>query len=102
MQTTDHLHHETAAVQSDFARALASLELSRSMWLITALAPDGEKLSRHQEGGDADALLVPLDLLEIRTAQRLGRPVQIVTIQEAGLDGFWLHRRLEHHDGILT
>jgi hypothetical protein len=25
-----------------------------------------------------------------------------VTIQEAGLDGFWLHRRLEHHDGILS
>jgi transposase len=103
LQTTDHLHHETAAVQSNFARVLVSLELSRSTWLITALAPDGEKMSRHQvEGGDADALLVLLDLLKVRTAQRLGRPVQIVTIQEAGLDGFWLHRRLEHHDGILS
>jgi transposase len=58
LQTTDHLHHETAAVQSNFARVLVSLELSRSTWLITALAPDGEKMSRHQvEGGDADALL---------------------------------------------
>jgi hypothetical protein len=27
--------------------------------------------------------------------------VQIVTIQEAGLDGFWLHRRLERH-GTLS
>ena len=53
MQTTDHLHHETAAVQSNFARVLVSLELSRSTWLITALAPDGEKMSRHQvEGGE--------------------------------------------------
>jgi transposase len=98
LQTTDHLDRETAAAQGDPARYLVSLELSRSTWLVTTLAPDSEKLSRHQvEGGDADALLALLDRLKARTEQRLGRPVQIVTIQEAGLDGFWLHRRLERH-----
>jgi hypothetical protein len=25
-----------------------------------------------------------------------------VTIQEAGLDGFWLHRRLEHHEATSS
>jgi transposase len=98
LQTTDHLDRETAAAQGDPARYLVSLELSRSTWLVTTLAPDSEKLSRHQvEGGDADALLALLDRLKARTEQRLGRPVQIVTIQEAGLDGFWLHRWLERH-----
>jgi hypothetical protein len=54
LQTTDHLDREIAAAQSDPARYLVSLELSRSTWLVTTLAPDREKLSRHQiEGGDA-------------------------------------------------
>jgi transposase len=102
LQTTDYLHRETAAAQSDLARVLVSLELSRSTWLVTVLAPDSEKMSKHQvEGGDADALLALLDRLKARTEQRLGRQVQIVTIQEAGLDGFWLHRRLKSH-GTLS
>jgi transposase len=66
------------------------------------LAPDSEKMSKHQvDGGDADALLALLDRLKAKTEQRLGQPVRIVTIQEAGLDGFWLHRRLERH-GIAS
>jgi transposase len=98
LQTTDHLHRETAATQDNHARYLVSLELSRSTWLVTTLAPDNEKMSKHQvQGGDADALLALLDRLKIKTEQRLGWPVRIVTIQEAGLDGFWLHRRLGSH-----
>jgi transposase len=98
LQTTDHLDRETAAAQCDPARYLVSLELSRSTWLVTTLAPDSEKLSRHQiEGGDAAGLLALLDRMRTETERRLGRAVQIVTIQEAGLDGFWLHRRLERH-----
>jgi len=74
------------------------LELSRSTWLVTTLAPDSEKLSRHQiEGGDAAGLLALLDRMRTKTERRLGRAVQIVTIHEVGLDGFWLHRRLERH-----
>jgi transposase len=102
LQTTDHLDRKAAAARDDYARCLVSLELSRSTWLVTAVAPDSEKLSKHQvEGGDADALLSLLGRLKAGTEQRLGRPVQIVTIQEAGLDGFWLHRRLERH-GTLS
>jgi transposase len=98
LQTTDHLNRETVAAQSDPARYLVSLELSRSTWLGTTLAPDSEKLSRHQvEGGDAAGLLALLDRMRTKTERRLGRAVQIVTIQEVGLDGFWLHRRLERH-----
>jgi hypothetical protein len=67
LQTTDYLHRETAAAQSDLARVLVSLELSRSTWLVTVLAPDSEKMSKHQvEGGDADALLALLDRLKAK------------------------------------
>jgi transposase len=98
LQTTDQPRREPAAAQNDHAQYLVSLELSRSTWLVTTLAPDSEKMSKHQvDGGDAEPLLALLDRLKARTEQRLGRPVQVITIQEAGLDGFWLHRRLERH-----
>ena len=98
LQTTDHLDRETAAAQGDPARYLVSLELSRSTWLVTTLAPDSEKLSRHQiEGGDAAGLLALLDRMRTETERRLGRAVQIVTIQEAGLDGFAEAQRAPCH-----
>ena len=46
-------------------------------------------------GGDGCALLGLLERLRARAQQRTGRPVKIVVIQEAGLDGFWVHRLLE-------
>jgi transposase len=73
-----------------------SLELSRKTWLVTSLAPGSEKMSRHKiEGGDDAALLTLLHRLQSKAAKRLGAPVGIVTIQEAGLDGFWLDRLLQ-------
>src|SRR2546426_2576191 len=33
--------------------------------------------------------------MRARAQQPTGRPVKIVVIQEAGLDGFWVHRLLE-------
>jgi len=39
-----------------------------------------------------------LDLLaglREKAERRIGKPVKVVVIQEAGLDGFWLHRLLE-------
>jgi transposase len=46
-------------------------------------------------GGDGCARLGLLERLRARAQQRTGRPVKIVVIQEAGLDGFWVHRLLE-------
>jgi hypothetical protein len=36
-----------------------------------------------------------LERLQGKAEKRVGEPVRIVTIQEAGLDGFWIHRLLE-------
>jgi transposase len=72
-----------------------SLELSRSTWLVTSLSPGGgDRMSRHSvPGGDAAALLARLADLQGKAHARTGRRFPVV-IQEAGLDGFWIHRAL--------
>ncbi len=75
----------------------ASLELSRSTWLLTALLPGSEKMSKHSlPGGDSAALLSLLGRLQGKALQTCGAgSVSTVIVQEAGLDGFWVHRLLE-------
>jgi transposase len=84
-----------ATAQPDAGRLFAALELGKSRWLVTVDAPGSDKLSRHAvAGGDGAALLDLLARLRATAERRSGRPVQVLVIQEAGLDGFWLHRLL--------
>jgi transposase len=89
------------AVSTDLGAIFVSLELSRASWLLTSLSPGGgERMSRHTvRGGDVANLLSRLADLQARALARTGRRYPIVVIQEAGLDGFWLHRVLEQ-EGI--
>jgi transposase len=81
--------------QLDDATLYASLELSQATWLVTSLSPGSEKMSKYSTpGGDGAALLGLLRRLQVRAEQITGGPVEIVVIQEAGLDGFWVHRLL--------
>jgi transposase len=84
------------AVRTDLGAIFVSLELSRSTWLITSLSPGGgEKMSKHQvRGGDIAALLARFAELKAKALARTGKPFPLVVIQEAGLDGFWIHRAL--------
>jgi transposase len=78
------------------ATLFVSLELSRSTWLVTSLSPGGKKMSKHTiPGGDGPALLGLLARLAERASDPTGEAVKTALIQEAGLDGFWLHRLLE-------
>jgi transposase len=78
-----------------------SLELSRSKWTVTSLSPGaGERMSKHTiVGSDIPALLTLFAELRSRAKARTGRNFKVVSIQEAGLDGFWIHRILER-EGI--
>jgi len=69
------------------------LELSRSKWLVTSLSPGaGERMSRHVvDGGDLAGLLALLRRLQEKAQARTGELFPVLTMQEAGLDGFWLH-----------
>ena len=93
----DRSFTETAAIRSQLGAIFVSLELSRSTWLVTSLSPgSGEKLSKREiEAGDVSGLLARLAELRQKALTRTGTSHPIVVIEEAGLDGFWLHRVLE-------
>src|SRR5271167_1932507 len=95
MQTDNPATIIATTARSDVSTLFASLELSKSKWLVTVNSPGGEKFSRHAvEGGDGDSLLDLLARLRTKAERRCGLPVKVMVIQEAGLDGFWLHRLL--------
>lgn len=85
-----------AAVSTQLNAIFVSLELSRSTWLVTSLSPGrGERISRHQvKGSDVPALLERFAQLQAKARERTGELYPLVVIQEAGLDGFWIHRCL--------
>jgi transposase len=95
----DHTRTETAAIRTHINAVFASLELSRSKWVVTSISPGaGEKMSRHVvKGGELTALCERLEAVEAKARTRTGsqKPYEIIVMQEAGLDGFWLHRALQ-------
>ena len=86
-----------ATIRTDLGAIFISLELSRSRWIVTSLSPGGaEKMSKYSvPGGDLVGLMERFRLLVAKAKARSGQDFPIVTIQEAGLDGFWIHRALE-------
>jgi transposase len=97
----DHPREGPTAIRTNLGAIFVSLELSRSTWLITSLSPGGgEKMSKHSvSAGDIAALLARFSELMKKAFARTGRTFPIIVIQEAGLDGFWVHRLL-HNEGI--
>src|SRR5499427_5788443 len=89
------------AIHTNLGAIFVSLELSRSSWLITSLSPGGgEKLSKHSvPGGDFAGLMQRFAQLQEKARLRTGQSFRIIVIQEAGLDGFWIHRALQN-EGI--
>jgi transposase len=97
MPKTSDRSEVPAAIQTHITAIFVSLELSRKVWLVTSLSPGaGEKMSKHcVPAGDVAALLLRFAELKRKAQARTGGSFPIVTIQEAGLDGFRLHRLLE-------
>lgn len=95
MRHSDHLVRPVAAPTQDTS-LFAALELSKSTWLIAVSAPGGDRVSKYRlEAADTAGLLGLLTRLKADAERRCHKPVMIVTIHEAGLDGFWVHRLLE-------
>jgi transposase len=96
----DHPKQPTA-IRTDLGAIFVSMELSRSTWLITSLSPGGgEKMSQHSvPAGEIAALLTRFSELKQKAFARTGKLFPIIVIQEAGLDGFWIHRVLQN-EGI--
>ena len=82
----------TFQLQSDRSALYISVELSHSTWLVTALVPGSDRMSKYVTPGGNGASLIEL---VNRLRMKNGSPGPVVAIQEAGLDGFWVHRLLE-------
>ena len=95
----DHPCYEPTAIRTHIGAIFVSLELSRSNWLVTSLSPGkGQKMSRHSvTAGNVAELLTLLAELRRRAEVQTGQSYPIITIQEVGLDGFWLHRVLQQN-----
>ena len=92
--TADQSQAQTAALV-DLGAIFVSLELSKSTWLVTALSPGSEKMSRHSiSGGDIAGLFACFAALRQKVKRRKNTLYPLVEIQEVGLDGFWLGRVL--------
>src|SRR6202030_4632627 len=68
----DHPSVGPTAIRTQFGAIFVSLELSRSKWVLTRFAD-----------------------LKRKARERTGLDYPIITIHEAGLDGFWVHRVLQ-------
>ena len=90
MQSIAERHEEPTAIRSNLGAIFVSLELSRSIWLITSVSPGGgEKMSKHSvSAGDLAALLTRFSELGKKALAQTGKSFPIIVIQEAGLDGF--------------
>lgn len=89
--------HAPFAIRTDLGAIFVSMELSKSTWLVTSLSPGaGERMSRNTvRAGDVAGLFERFAQLRVKAKKRTGRDFAIIVIQEAGLDGFWIHRVLQ-------
>jgi transposase len=100
MDTVADRSEEPTAIRAELGAIFISMELSRSIWLITSQSPGNGKMSKHTvRGGDITRLLEHFSGLRKKAWARTRRQFPIIVIQEAGLDGFWIDRAL-HAEGI--
>jgi len=86
---------------TEYATVYVVFELSKAKWMLGVMLPGSPKLSRFTiAGGDLTALTARLATMRAK-AERFGKPVRILSMYEAGLDGHWLHRWLTEQ-GVIS
>jgi transposase len=86
---------DPTATVAEIATLLVSFELSEDRWVVTMRQPGSSKLSRFGLAArDTAKLLALLTRQREQAERRTNRAVKMVSIYEAGRDGFWLHRWL--------
>ena len=83
MQSITERHEEPTAIRTDLGAIFVSLELSRSVWLVTSISPGGgEKMSKHDvRAGDVAALLARFAELRKRALGRTGKMAPIIVVR---------------------
>lgn len=86
---------EAPAALNQDATVFIVFELSKAKWQLGIVVPEAAaKLSRYTvAGGDTAAVAARLAAARAKAAGG-GRGVRVISLYEAGYDGFWLHRWL--------
>jgi hypothetical protein len=75
------------------ASIFASVEMSRSKWVIGVHTPLADKIGLHTlDSGDVDALLRIIERLRKRVEEKIGLNASVLCCYEAGYEGFWTAR----------
>lgn len=84
-------------IRVDLGAIFLILELSQSKWLVTSLSPGGgDKMSKYVvAAGNIAGLFSRFAELQRKALVREGQEFPMIVLQEAGLDGFWIHRLLQ-------
>ncbi|WP_409364071.1 transposase, partial [Bradyrhizobium liaoningense] len=91
------MSQQAAETRMDVAKAIyVSVELSQSTWLVTSFVPaiDTKMARKGLPAGQIGRLLSLLNELRARAHRKTDSWLPVIVIQEAGLDGFWVHRVL--------
>ena len=83
MQIVADQPHTPTAIRTDLGAIFVSLELSRSIWLITSLSPGGgERMSKYSlRGGDVAGLLERFVQIQEKARARTGQRFPIIVVQ---------------------
>jgi transposase len=88
---------DNAEFAGDLAKVIyVSVELSQSTWLVTSFSPavDTKIARKGLPAGEIGRLLSLLADIRSKAHRQTGEQLPIIMIQEADLDGFWVHRVL--------
>jgi transposase len=98
MHTSVNRPDAKTPIRVDLGAIFLSLELSQSKWLVTSLSPGGgDKMSKYVvAAGNIDGLFSRFAELQRKALVREGQEFPLIVLQEAGLDGFWIHRLLQN------
>jgi transposase len=93
---------EAPAAPDQDGTVFIAFELSKAKWQLGIVVPGATaKLSRYSvAGGDTAAVAARIAAARAKAA-RGGRAVRVVSLYEAGYDGFWLHRWLTA-EGVIN
>jgi transposase len=85
-----------AVAHDGAARCLLAIEMSKQSWVIAAIAPLPDKISRHTlKSRSLNGLLELVGRLRAQISHATSQVVEVISCYEASYDGFWLHRSLE-------
>ena len=96
--------NETAApAGGEHSTLYVAIEVSRKSWVIGIKSPSGGRIGLHTLGAsDTGGLRDPIERHRAKAERAVGRAVGVLCCYEAGYEGFWLARWLDHEMSLET